>query len=81
MKPLQANHGMGHALFCTGGSSMHGTDSTIAQGLLSPVDLSLLLPRVDVFHLGGLFDLEQLVSLDHHPAHFKGPEVLLESDC
>ena len=48
------------------------------QGLLPPMDLSLMLTGVDVLHMSSLFNLDWLVSLDHHPAHFKGAVVLIK---
>ena len=38
-----------------------------------------MLMRVYFLHVGSLFNLEQLVSSDHHPAHFEGAVVLIKS--
>ena len=35
---------------------------------------------VDVLHIGSLFNPEQLLSLDCHPAHFEGVVVLIKSE-
>ena len=38
-----------------------------------------MLMGVDVPHIGSLFNPEQLVGSDHHPAHLKGAVVLIKS--
>ena len=59
---------------------MHETASMTAPGVLLPMDFGLVLPGVDVLHVGCLFNPEQLVSSDHHFVHYKGAVVLIESD-
>ena len=79
VKALQANHGMGHALLMQVVVVHVELLQWLHQGLLPPLDLGLVLPGIEVLHVGSLFDLKKLDSPDCHPAHFKEAVVLTDS--
>ena len=62
MKVLQANHGMCHALLIQVVEMSVELFQQLHQGLLSPIDLGLMLLGVDVLHIGHLYNLEKLIS-------------------
>ena len=80
MKTLQGNHGVGHALFIPPVVACMKLLHQLHQGLLLPVDLSLMLPGVDILCVGYPFNPEQLVGSDHHFDHLKGAAVFIESE-
>ena len=79
MKTVEADHGTDHAFFIQLVVVCMKLLQQVHQSLL-PGDLSLVLPEVDVLCIGHLFNLEQLISLDHHFVHFKGAVVLIEHE-
>ena len=71
---------MGHALLIQLVVARVELLQQLHQDLFLPMDLGLVIPGVDVFCIGHLFDSDQLVGSDHHPAHFKGTVVLIKSE-
>ena len=80
VKALQAHHGMGCAFLIQLVIVSVELLQQLHQGLLLPVDFGPMFMGADVLHIGSLFNPEQLVSLDHHPAHFEEVVVLIKSE-
>ena len=71
---------MGHALLIQPAVASVELLWQLHQGLLPPIDLCLMLTGVDILHIGSLFNPEQVVGSDCHPAHFEGDVVLIKSE-
>ena len=80
MNSLQAYLGMGHALLIQPVETSMELLQWLHQGLLSPLDLRLMLLRIDDFCISSLFDVEQLVGPHPHFFHLKGATVLIKSE-
>ena len=80
VKALQVDPDTGHALLVQLMVASVELLQLLHQGLLPAMDLGLMLPGVDVFCIGCLLYLEQLVSWNHHPGQFKGTVVLIKSE-
>ena len=79
VKALQANHDAGHAFLVQLVMVSVELLQQLHWGLLPPMDLSLMLPGIDVVCISNLFNLQQLVGSDHHPSYFEGAVVLVKS--
>ena len=80
-KAQQPNYGTGHTFPIQPVETWMELLQQLHQGFLSLLDLSLILLKIDVFHIGSLFVAEQLVSWHCHLVHLKGAVILIESKC
>ena len=77
----EANHGMGHVLLIQVVEMWVKLFQQLHQDFLLPMHFSLMLPRMNIFGISGLFDSEQLVSLDCQLVHLEGAKVFLGSEA